>query len=338
MKPIKVMIVDDHEMVRLGLRAALEPEEDIEVVGDFGGAQAALSEAEIKHPDVVLMDVRMPGMSGVEACRIIGERLPGTKVVMLTSYDDEEAVFASISADAAGYMLKNTPRAELLNGIRAAARGESLLDPKVATSVFARLKDLQAQKAHQEEVVFSADRGRPETRHQLGSDATLTIMFTDIVGSSAMTEQLGDWDARGVLRIHNEIVRRQAQAHGGTEIKSTGDGFMLTFPSARKGIQCAVEMQREFAEYSRVHSRSPLAVRIGLTTGEPVREEEDLLGMSVIIAARISAKAKGGEVLVSEIVHELVAGAREFTFRKVGDFELQGISGTHRLYKAVWEP
>ena len=146
MRSTKVMIVDDHEVVRMGLRSALEPEDDIEVVADVGDAQAAMREAEIHRPDVVLMDVRMPGTDGIEACRRLREELPETRVVMLTSYSDEDAVFASIMAGAAGYLLKNTSRAELLSALRSVAAGESLLDPGVTSRVFSRLKELTAKE------------------------------------------------------------------------------------------------------------------------------------------------------------------------------------------------
>ncbi len=157
MQKIKLLIVDDHEVVRLGLKAALELEDDIEVVGDLGDARVAVREAEIKRPDVVLMDVRMPDMDGITACRIIRESAPDTRVVMLTSYSDEEAVFASIMAGAAGYMLKNTGRGELLSAVRAVARGESLLDPAVTNRVLAKLRDLAA-KEEDREVAMLSDR------------------------------------------------------------------------------------------------------------------------------------------------------------------------------------
>ena len=146
MKPIRVMIVDDHEVVRLGLRAVLEPEDDIQVVADAATADAAIREAQIKRPNVVLMDVRMPGKDGIQACREIRERLPATRVLMLTSYSEEQAVLAAVLAGASGYLLKNVGRAELLRAIRVVAAGESLLDPAVTSSVLARLKELSSRE------------------------------------------------------------------------------------------------------------------------------------------------------------------------------------------------
>ena len=158
MEAITVLIVDDHEVVRLGLKAALEAETDIVVVGDAGDGATGVSEAEAHRPDVVLMDVRMPDMDGIEACRAIRESLPDTKVVMLTSYTDDDAVMASIMAGACGYLLKNTGKAELVEAVRRASRGESLLDPAITTPIMARLRDLAA-KEEDREVAVSAHGG-----------------------------------------------------------------------------------------------------------------------------------------------------------------------------------
>ncbi len=155
MKPIRVMIVDDHELLRLGLRAALEPEDDIDVVCDVGDARAALREAQHCRPDVVLMDVRMPGMDGIEGCRALKEKTPEARVVMLTSFPDEEAVLASIMSGASGYLLKKTLRAELLTAIRSVASGESLLSSEVTAQVLSRLKDLTAREEDREVALLS---------------------------------------------------------------------------------------------------------------------------------------------------------------------------------------
>ncbi len=144
--PTRIMIVDDHEVVRMGLKAALEPESDLEVVAEAGSAEAALRQAQASRPQVVLMDVRMPGADGIQACRTIREALPETRVIMLTSFSEEEAVFSAIMAGASGYLLKNVGRAELLRGIRTVASGGSLLDPSVTSAVLARLKNLASRE------------------------------------------------------------------------------------------------------------------------------------------------------------------------------------------------
>ena len=142
MERIRLMIVDDYEPLRVGLGSAFELEADIEMVGDFGDGETAVVEAERRAPDVVLMDVRMPGMGGIEACRLKQDTVPDAAVVMLTSYDDEQAVKASIMAGVRGFLLKNGGMNELHDAVRAAANGETLLDPALTGRVLDMLKTL----------------------------------------------------------------------------------------------------------------------------------------------------------------------------------------------------
>jgi len=142
----RVLIVDDHEVVREGLRTLLTRRDGMEVVGQAGTVQEAITEALKMKPDVIVMDVRLPDGSGIEACREIREARPETKVIMLTSYADEEAVFASIIAGAAGYVLKQTRGAVLADAIAAAARGESLLDSVVTQKVLERVRKANERK------------------------------------------------------------------------------------------------------------------------------------------------------------------------------------------------
>ncbi|MBI4497102.1 MAG: response regulator transcription factor [Chloroflexi bacterium] len=138
------MIVDDHKVVREGLSVILQLEEDMEVVAEAGDAHEALERAQALRPDVVLMDVRLEHDSGIETCREIKALLPETKVLMLTSYSDEEAIFSSLMAGASGYLLKNTGKAELLGAIRAVGRGDALLDPTVTRKVIERVQQIPA--------------------------------------------------------------------------------------------------------------------------------------------------------------------------------------------------
>ena len=146
MTAIRLMIVDDHEVVRSGLRMIFDPEEDLEVVGEAGSAAEAVQVASAVDPDVILMDVRMEGMSGIDACREIKSVRPEVKVLMFTSFGEEEAVTASIVAGASGYLLKNMGRLELLKAIRGVAAGQSLLDPSVTRKVMERLARLSARE------------------------------------------------------------------------------------------------------------------------------------------------------------------------------------------------
>ena len=137
---LKVMLVDDHEVVRQGLRALLEAEDDIEVVTEADNGPSAVSLASTHKPDVVVMDVRMPEGSGVEACRAIRDENPDIQVIMLTSFSDDEALFNSIMAGAAGFVLKQIRGRDLIDAIRTVGSGKSLLDPDVTQRVLERLR------------------------------------------------------------------------------------------------------------------------------------------------------------------------------------------------------
>lgn len=141
---IRVMLVDDHEVVRLGIESAIDAAEGMKVVASVTDGSTALTEAPVAAPDVVLLDVLMPGMDGIETCRRMREELPETHVVMLTSHTDEEAVFAAIMAGASGYLLKNTSSRAIVDAIRSAAEGRSTLDPSVTAGVLERLRAADA--------------------------------------------------------------------------------------------------------------------------------------------------------------------------------------------------
>lgn len=141
---LKVMLVDDHEVVREGLRALLSLRPGLNVVGEAGTAQQAVVVALRERPDVVVMDVRLPDGSGVEACRDIRAQLPDTRIIMLTSYADDEAVMASILAGASAYLLKQTRGQQLADAVERVARGESLLDPQVTMRVLEQVRSQSA--------------------------------------------------------------------------------------------------------------------------------------------------------------------------------------------------
>ncbi|HKJ54354.1 MAG TPA: response regulator transcription factor [Nitriliruptoraceae bacterium] len=143
---VTVMLVDDHEVVRQGLVALLEPEPDLQVVVEAGTAEEAIARAKVFEPDVIVMDIRLPDGNGVDTCREIRARRPETRVLMLTSFSDDQALFDSIMAGASGYLLKQVRGQELAESIRKVGRGESILDPAVTQRVLERIRNPDEDK------------------------------------------------------------------------------------------------------------------------------------------------------------------------------------------------
>ncbi len=151
MTKTRIMIVDDHEVVRLGMRAALEAEPDLTVVGESSNGAEALAKIPVLDPQLVLMDVRMEKMNGIEACREIKSRNPEVHILMITSYTDDDAVISSILAGASGYLLKHVSRADLLRSIRLVASGHSLIDTNTAKQAMERLTQVPGSELTERE-------------------------------------------------------------------------------------------------------------------------------------------------------------------------------------------
>jgi two-component system, NarL family, response regulator DevR len=150
---LRLLLVDDHEVVRLGMKALLERHQDFTVVAEAATEEDAVEQAVIHEPDIVLMDVRLAGGSGIEACEKIKEALPDTKVIMLTSFAEDELLFAAIRSGAMGYVLKQVGSGDLIRSIEAAARGEAMLDPSLTQRVFTEVR----RSIKKEEAVAFAD-------------------------------------------------------------------------------------------------------------------------------------------------------------------------------------
>ena len=162
-----------------------------------------------------------------------------------------------------------------------------------------------------------------------------TVLFTDIVGHTEMMSRLGDEAGRDVLREHERITRDVLKANGGTEVKTMGDGFMASFGSVTKAVECAIAFQKAFEEHNG-SAEEPLSVRVGLNAGEPIEEDGDLFGATVILAARIAAKADGGEILVSDVIRGLCSG-KGFLFADRGDFVAKGFEEPVHLFEISWQ-
>lgn len=190
---MRIFLVDDHEVVRKGLRALLESKEGFEIVGEAGSVAEAIADAAPAKPDVIMMDVRLGDGTGIEACREIRSQDPSIRVIMLTSYSDDKALFDSIMAGADGYLLKTVDSASLVTAINRVGNGESLLDPAVTHTVLDRMKELISRStdddsdlSKQEENVLTliADG---KTNREIGegmflSEKTIKNYVTSILG------------------------------------------------------------------------------------------------------------------------------------------------------------
>lgn len=187
------------------------------------------------------------------------------------------------------------------------------------------------------DIVADSVAAEPMTSSPFGG-GTLTILFTDIEESTRRTEALGDAAWLRLLALHNSIVRRQMERHGGHEVKAQGDGFMLAFPSARAAVLFAIDLQRALDAHGRSRPTDLLRVRIGMHTGEAILEDGDLFGHAVVLAARIGAQAGGGEILVSSLVREIVESRGDLRFGEERVVVLKGLTGAHRLHPVAWAP
>jgi class 3 adenylate cyclase len=185
-------------------------------------------------------------------------------------------------------------------------------------------------------VVTAVAKEQPDIRQHAAPDGTVTLMFSDMEGFTAMTERLGDRKAHQVIQAHNRTVREQLEAFGGYEVELQGDGFLLAFDSARRGLQCAIAIQQAFARYNTEHPEEPIRVRIGIHTGEAIREADKFFGKSVILAARIAAQATAGEILASSLLKELTESAGDLSFDEARSVSLKGLSGTYTLHPVTW--
>ncbi|HEY5639948.1 MAG TPA: adenylate/guanylate cyclase domain-containing protein [Dehalococcoidia bacterium] len=179
---------------------------------------------------------------------------------------------------------------------------------------------------------FIGEQDEQSSQPEAAGSAFRTVLFTDLVGHSEMMSRLGDVRGREVLREHERITRDVLAANGGTEVKTMGDGFMASFGSVARAVECAIALQRAFAN----REGEPLSVRVGLNAGEPIEEDGDLFGATVILASRIAAKADGAEILVANTVRELCSG-KGFLFADRGEFVAKGFEEPVRVYEVRWQ-
>jgi adenylate cyclase len=175
---------------------------------------------------------------------------------------------------------------------------------------------------------------RPQPSAQ-SAPGTMTILFTDMVGSTDLTQSRGDHAAQDIVRRHNSIVRSALAEHAGKEIKHTGDGIMASFASATSGVEAAIAIQKACRTNNERSPDAPLHLRIGINTGEPIQEEDDLFGTTVQLSARVCAKASADEILCTNVVRELSAG-KDLSFQPLGVHDLKGFKDPIPLFSVRW--
>lgn len=219
-----------------------------------------------------------------------------------------------------GFCLVDSPSKELAETVHRESHG----------IVASRIIEVDPQRVTN----FLGKIDEPEPGEPIANSGLRAILFTDMEGSTNLTQQLGDEKAMEILRAHDSVVRSAVKDAGGHEVKHTGDGIMACFPSVVGAARCAADIQQ------RLESESsdlpyPTRVRVGMTAGEPVTENEDLFGATVQLAARICAASEPGEVLASNVVRELSLG-KGLSWKDVGPMELKGFDEPVNLYELLW--
>ncbi|HYR50249.1 MAG TPA: ATPase, T2SS/T4P/T4SS family [Candidatus Eisenbacteria bacterium] len=167
------------------------------------------------------------------------------------------------------------------------------------------------------------------------TEGTVTIMFTDVEGSTRLLSTRGFTESHEIMKAYETIIEEKVAEHAGRRIKGLGDGLMISFGSVRHGVECALEVQRAIGEYSKQNPERKIRVRIGLNTGEVVEEAGDIFGAAVNVAARVAGKARGGEILVSDVVRQLVGPMAEMKFELRGRYRLKGFPDRWRLHQVT---
>jgi class 3 adenylate cyclase len=226
------------------------------------------------------------------------------------------------------YCLVDAPNAQAAQDVHAAAHG--LLADEIIPVEGGVVDDFIGADAH-----GSAVREDPPGR--ISADTAFrTIVFTDLEGSTDMTQRLGDEAAFDLLRIHDGLMHACLKQHGGNQVKHTGDGIMASFTSVARAIECMIAMQDALAAHSEVTPHLPLRVRMGAAAVEPLSDRDDLFGAAVQLAARLCAHAKPGQIMVAGVVRDLCIG-KTFSFQEHVQVQLKGFSEPVRLYEVGWQ-
>ncbi len=241
-------------------------------------------------------------------------------VNLMTYWFDEERATA--------FCLAEAPNADALKDLHAHSHGMvpnevTEVDPLLVQAFLGRIEDPVPEEGKEHGDIEPAYR---------------SIMFTDLKGSTQIAVQLGDEKAMQLIRIHNAMTREALRSNNGREVKTTGDGFLLSFVSASDALECAVAIQQSFNDYNARNPEEELLVRIGVAAGEPIEEKGDLYGAAVNMASRICDQAKAGSVLVAQVVRDEIGDESDLVqFESGGKLALKGFDEPVDVYKLLWD-
>jgi class 3 adenylate cyclase len=321
----------------------VELEDELELGRDCDGLLLADDEVSRRHAlftgdadGVSVADLGSTNGTFVDGVRVEGHRRlePGS-VVRLGSTEvrvrDPQPTAGAPAAPRGTTVTPQGPRGTVVSR-GGAATGEVVVGPAVATTTEIRATSIDRVAASVATEGPAAIAGAPT-----GGDDTVTIVFSDIESSTERAMALGDQHWYEVLGIHNGIIRKRLAEFGGREVKSQGDGFMLTFPSARRAVQCCIAVQEDLAAFAESDPESAVRVRMGVHTGEAIVDEDgDLFGKHIIVAARIANLALGAQILASGLTSEITSSRGDLRFAPPEQVQLKGIEGTYQVCAVLW--
>ena len=359
---LRVMLVDDHPLWRTAIRSVLEKDGAAHVVAEAEDGLEAVTLATEAQPDVVLMDLHLPGLTGAEATSRIVAAAPSTRVLMLSSSGEEADVLDAVKAGAAGYLVKTGDGREVVDAVARVSRGEPVFTASLAGLVLDRLRrdgkqsglrvDLSVRQREllrtlaagatvveaasgmglDDATVRSEITAIVERLQAAGRDGALarqlqTILFVDVVDSTARIAITGNRAWTDLVGRLQELLDDAVRAAAGRVVKHSGDGALLTFDDPRSALSCAESIMTAVASLD-------IDIRAGMHTGECEVGVGDVHGLAVHIAARVTNEAAAGEIMVSHTVRDLVMGS-EVCFEDRGARPLRGVPGEWRLFALV---
>ena len=323
--PIRVLIVEDQEddaalMLRELRRAQFEPEyERVETEEEL---TAALEKG---GWDIVLSDHGLPRFNSLQALNMLHESGLDLPFIIVSGSIGEDLAVAAMKSGAHDYIMKNN-----------LARLGPAVEREMREAEVRRARKVAEEQ--RQSLALELEQAYTQLERRV-REITASIMFTDLQDSTQMLTRLGDEENQTLLASHGKIIREQLDKYGGQEVKTTGDGFMIAFYSARKAVTCAVEIQKEIQGFNLQNPDRQLKVRIGLNLGEVIKEDEDYFGSAVVMAARIMDESTGGQILVSDLLRQVAAGPSnsEHEYSDFGLRTLKGFDDKEHIFEVLWE-